>query len=188
MPTIRQLADELGVTKEAIRKQAATLPPNYVTTGTNKTKLINSDGASVIRGRVSRREDNNCQVATYSEPTIEPVGTIVSVLQKELDSKNAIIESQSRQLESQSRQLEQAHQSIQDLTAALASAQLSAQQAQALHAGTMHTQLKGKGASSAPITKNQDTEEELPASPSEPEKKPGLFARILGRVQTHPKA
>ena len=106
------------------------------------------------------------------------VGTLISMLQKELDSKNTVIESQSRQLE-------QAQQSIQELTAALNAAQLSAQQAQALHAGTMHKQLKE--GEPQPVAVTDQAEQEPPAAPApeppapaQPEKRPGIFARLFG--------
>lgn len=92
------------------------------------------------------------------------------MLQKELDTKNATIESQSRQLE-------QAHQSIQDLTAALQSAQLSAQQAQALHAGTLHKQLKEGEPEQSVVVEQADQS----APEQQPEKKPGYYHDYLGK-------
>lgn len=161
MTTIKQLADELGVSKQAIRKRINQLPPTDVTTGANRIILISDEAAQKIRDSINQLSTN---VTTNQVPTVD---TLITMMQKELDSKNATIESQSRQLE-------QAQQSIQDLTAALASAQLSAQQAQALHAGTLHKQLQEGEPEAAPVVVDE-------VEPGEKENKPGIFARIFGK-------
>lgn len=125
MKTIKQIADELGVTKEAVRKRAANLPPEMVTTGSNRQKLINDEGTKILTEEIASSAN---RVATNVPPTLPlDVGTIITTLQEELKHKNTLIESQ--------------QQSISELTAALEHTTTSLQAAQALHAGTMQKQI-----------------------------------------------
>lgn len=143
MKTVRQLADELGVTKQAVRKQVDKLPPNLISTGNNRTILINNEGIEIIRDKVLSKRPT---VDTNEIPKKEMVDTLVGMLQTELKSKNALIESQSRQLEEQTATIREQGQSIQDLTAALS-------RQQALHAGTIQHQLTEGGG--AELTDNE---------------------------------
>lgn len=186
MPTIKQLADELGMTKQGIRRYLEQLPAEYAQKDSKGVVQISSSAARKIRELVEQKR----KPVTGNKPVTEPVTvpgevtTLIAMLQKELDTKNATIESQSRQLE-------QAHQSIQDLTAALQSAQLSAQQAQALHAGTLHKQLKEgepeqsvvveQADQSAPEPEQPHRTEPEPAPEQQPEKKAGLLSRLFGK-------
>lgn len=123
MPTLKQLADELCVSKQAIRKHVNQLPPTMVSTGNNRTIVINDDGANIIRRKVSTKQT---QVDTNQTPTVDTA--IIAILQKELDEKNALIKAQ--------------QQSISELTAALENTTTSLAAAQALHAGTMKKQIE----------------------------------------------
>lgn len=137
MKTVRQLADELGMTKQGVRRYLKQLPPEYARKDSNGVIQISTVATKEIRKLVEQKRKpvtGNLPVTELVTVTSE-VTTLISMLQKELDAKNATIESQSRQLE-------QAQQSIRNLTAALKEAQLSAQAAQVLHAGTMRKQLE----------------------------------------------
>lgn len=222
MPTIKQLADELGMSKQGIRKYIAQLPADSVISKDDRGVVqLSSESAEIIKQMVSNRQNRvtGNQVVTNKPVTTElPVtrlendsvtgnqvvtdalvtgnsvvtenrvtgnqtrivteqkgelDTLISMLQKELDGKNAIIESQSRQLE-------HANQSIQELTIALKSAQVSAQQAQALHAGTLHKQLK-EGEQET-VTTEEYKEETAPVVPEDvvtATKKRGFFSRLI---------
>lgn len=72
--TIKELADELGVSKEAIRKVVANLPETCYQVGANNQRLINAEGIKQIRSKVNpKRPTTKCQpdgkqhqlVATY---------------------------------------------------------------------------------------------------------------------------
>ena len=55
MKTIKELAEELGVSKEAIRQQVTRLPPSCYQVGANRTKYINADGEAIIRQSVASK-------------------------------------------------------------------------------------------------------------------------------------
>lgn len=55
MMTIKELAEELQVSKQAIRNQVSKLPPTYYQVGTNKTILINEKGSDIIREKIKKR-------------------------------------------------------------------------------------------------------------------------------------
>ena len=121
MKTIKQIADELGVSKQRVSR--------YI-----KNNRIDA----AFRDRVALYYDNAAELSikshflsptTSGEPrcaskTDAAVDTLIAMLQKELDTKN-------RQMEAKDLQ-------IAELTTALVSAQQTAAAAQALHAGTMH--------------------------------------------------
>lgn len=139
MKTIKQIADELGVSKQAVRKQVDKLPPTLVSTGSNNAILINDDGIRIIREKVSTK---NTKVDTNQVSTVD---TLVDMLQKELEIKN----DQIRELNTR----------LAESNAALLIAQQSAQTAQALHAGTIKKQLTGM---TLEYTEEQPTADEEP--------------------------
>lgn len=155
MTTIKELADELGVTKQAIRRHVNKLPPRSVSTGDNKEILIDKPGADIIRKSVSSK---NVVVTTNLPPTID---TIVDTLTKQLEQKD--------------KQIEALQQSLNDTTEALKEAQASARAAQALHAGTMQQQLTEPPAGEVVAV-------EIPAEPiSEQEPRRGFSWWPFGR-------
>ena len=153
MKTIKQIADEIGVSKQAIQKRIAREPLNsyihpYVSTeGT--TKYISEAGEALIIGAFSKR--------VYTPSTVDEtetgideskyVDTLIAMLQKELDAKNTQIVS-----------LTEANR---ELTAALENTTASLAAAHALHAGTM---------------KHHLADGEI-----DPEQPSGFWARLFGR-------
>lgn len=111
MKTIKQIADELGVTKEAIRQQVAKLPPSYVTIGANRTKYINDDGQAILRQTVASK-------VTSKEPSLLPsekekddkLDTLITMLQKELDTKTEQLSIKDSQIEALNKRLAEAQQ------------------------------------------------------------------------------
>jgi len=127
--TIRQVADELGVSKDKIKYQVRKLPSNYLVKKGNITYL-NEDGILNIRdlmlGKTMQNSSVNNQVNIPSEEN-----EIYKILKSELEAKNKLIDEQ--------------QQSINKLTAALERTTASLQAAQMLHGGTMHKQLLDDG-------------------------------------------
>ena len=120
MKTIKQIADDLGVSKQAVSKRLSQLPPTEVTTNEHGIKLITPCGEKILKDSISPTK-------TQLPPTTtNQIDTLVSMLQKELDAKND-------QLTAKDKQIEQ-------LTAALEHTTASLQAAQALHAGTLQNQ------------------------------------------------
>jgi len=113
--TIKQIADELGVSKTAVRKKMTDEIKNQFSETIGNTVYISEQVEDLIKSAFLKTNENQ-----VSDNQSETVCTLVSMLQKELDIKNKQIEVQAATIES--------------LTTALAAAQ-------ALHAGTIQ-QLK----------------------------------------------
>ena len=121
MKTIKQLADELGISKTAVRKYfTADFREKHTQTNEKNTILIDETGCKLIAESLQKHPAN--PENKFAETTENQVlAEVVAMLRAELDIKNKQIE---------------------DLSTALAAAQQTAAQAQALHAGTMRKQLE----------------------------------------------
>ena len=125
MKTIRQIADEIGVSKQAVQQKLkkeplATACRQHTTTNGN-TKYINNQGIELIRAAFSTSVADN-ETATNDKQ-------LVDFFKEQLREKD--------------RQLAEKDKQIADITAALVAAQQTAAAAQALHAGTIQQQLTG---------------------------------------------
>lgn len=121
MKTIKELADNLGVSKTAVRKYlTADFRNNYTKTNEQNIILIDENGCKLIAE--SFRKPPQTTTNKVAETTENQVfAEIIATLKAELEIKNKQIE---------------------DLSTALASAQQTASQAQALHAATITKQLQ----------------------------------------------
>ncbi|MDR2728875.1 MAG: hypothetical protein LBB56_07060 [Chitinispirillales bacterium] len=148
MKTIKQVADELGISKDKIKYQVRKLPGEYIQKTGNVT-YINSDGVHILRERVGNlpgKAKGNNPLLTNDLPTVYP---LYEMLQQELETKNKLIDNMRADhvsaIESLRADIIQERQSnreqIADLTAALVATQQTAATAQALHAGTLQQQL-----------------------------------------------
>ena len=124
MKTIRQIADEIGVSKQAVFKKIKQEPLSTSLQGL----MVEVDGEKLIKQAFSE-----IIPSTKNEEKTAEVDGVVSVLQATIDTLQG-------QLEVKDRQLEQQVQAITRLTDALAAAQQTAAAAQALHAGTLQQQ------------------------------------------------
>ena len=150
MKTIRQIADEIGVSKQAVFKKIKREPLSTSLQGLTATVdgrlMVEVDGEKLIKQAFSEiapsTTDNQLTVVDglvdgASTPNAEKtaeVDGVISVLQATIDTLQG-------QLEVKDRQIEQQAQTITRLTDALAAAQQTAVAAQALHAGTIQQQL-----------------------------------------------
>ena len=175
MKTIRQIADEIGVSKQAVFKKIKREPLSTSLQGFTATVdgrlMVEVDGEKLIKQAFSEiapsTTDNQLTGAVdglvdapstkNAEKTAEVDG-VISVLQATIDTLQG-------QLEVKDRQIEQQAQTITRLTDALAAAQQTAAAAQALHAGTIQQQL---------ITGEAGTDQQ------EPEQKKSWFSKIFG--------
>ena len=140
MKTIRQIADEIGVSKQAVYKRYK-----------GKLHTVCAPYAHTVQGVLYLSEQaetlikqdflqNDCSNGAHTERSIGAVpeqsqeAGMVAVLQATIDTLQG-------QLEVKDRQIEQQAQTITRLTDALAAAQQTAVAAQALHAGTIQQQL-----------------------------------------------
>ena len=136
MKTVRQIADELGVSKTAVSKQIANLGLRSSLRKNGNQFAIDEQQEVLIKQAFleKTKTENANQSQTKTQTENHEVGDLVCVLQATIDTLQG-------QLEVKDRQLEQQAQTITRLTDALAAAQQTAAAAQALHAGTIQQQL-----------------------------------------------
>lgn len=132
MKTIRQIADEIGVSKTAVSKQIANLGLRSGLRKNGNQFAIDEHQEALIKQAFF--EKSQTENANQSQTENHEVGDLVCVLQATIDTLQ-------RQLEVKDRQIEQQAKTITRLTDALAAAQQTAAAAQALHAGTIQQQL-----------------------------------------------
>lgn len=167
--TIKQIADELGVSKTAVRKKMTDEVKTKFAETVSGVIYISVCGENLIKQAFSKDEPET-SVSGVCENQFPPVSGQVS------GEFAVVIEALKHQLEVKDRQIEQQQQSIKELTAALENTTLSLKAAQALHAGTMHQQLEIlPPISGEPLNERQDPR------PAEPEQKQGLWKRFFGK-------
>jgi len=139
MKTIKQIADELGVSKDKVKYQVRKLPDNCLVKVGNIIYLTD-DGClktkEIMQDKNMKDSPGNYPVITRN--SLEEENELYIILKAELELKNKQIETLQADLAS-----ERVHnrEQIEKLTAALVTAQQSAHAAQALHAGTMQKHL-----------------------------------------------
>ena len=129
MKTIRQIADEIGVSKTAVSKQIANLGLRSGLRKNGNQFVIDEQQEALIKQAFlekSQTEIEN-QTQTKSQTENHEVSDLVCVLQATIDTLQGQLEVKDRQIEK--------------LTEALIAAQQTAAAAQALHAGTIQQQL-----------------------------------------------
>lgn len=144
MKTIRQIADELGVSKQAVYKRFKgklyTVCAPYAHTEQGVLYLEEQGETLIKQDFLQDDRSVGAHTDTHTERSNGAVleqgqqVDFVAVLQATIDTLQG-------QLEVKDRQIEQQAQTITRLSDALVAAQQTAAAAQALHAGTMHQQL-----------------------------------------------
>lgn len=125
--TIKQLADELGVSKTAIRKKMTDEVKTKFAETVSGVVYISEDGENIIKkGFLKSKSETSVSGNQFAVVSGE-FAEIIEVLQKQLAIKDL--------------QIEQQQKSITELTAALENTTSSLKAAQALHAGTIQQQL-----------------------------------------------
>ena len=138
--TVKEIAAEIGVSKQAVFKKMKREPLSTglqgLTTTVDGRLTVSVDGEKLIKqaflGHEPSTTDNRLTVevdgpSTKSEEKTAAVDGVISVLQATIDTLQGQLEVKDRQIEK--------------LTEALVSAQKTAAAAQALHAGTIQQQL-----------------------------------------------
>ena len=150
--TIKQIADELGVTKQAVHqrrksKELSTALQPFTTT-VDGIVYISVYGEKLIKAAFMGQQAVN-EPATVYDNGNPAVDTLIAMLKAELDGKN--------------QQIADLNARLADTTAALLAAQKNLDTAQALHIGTIRKQLTG----------GEDLQREIP-------QRRGLLARLFG--------
>lgn len=137
MKTIREIADEIGVSKQAVFKKIKREPLSTSLRGLTSTVdgrlTVSVDGEKLIKQAFSQDapSTNHQPVDGVVDGQVDgPVDGMIAVLQATIDTLQG-------QLEVKDRQIEQQAQTITRLSDALVAAQQTVAAAQALHAGTL---------------------------------------------------
>lgn len=174
MKTIRQIADEIGVSKQAVFKKIKREPLSTSLQGLTATVdgrlMVEVDGEKLIKQAFSEIAPSTTTnqltgavdglvdaPSIKNEEKMAEVDGVISVLKATIDTLQG-------QLEVKDRQIEQQAQTIIRLTDTLAAAQQTAAAAQALHAGTIQQQL---------LTGEAGVDQQ------EPEQKRGWFSKLF---------
>lgn len=133
MKTIKQIADEMGVSKQAVQKRIAREPlctsiQPYISTNAG-TKYIEDTGITLIKAAFSAAGPTTQSIPVHTDKK-ETMDILVSMLQKELDRKDSQLAAKDRQITDLSAQLAAT-------TDALLAAQKTIDNEQLLHARTM---------------------------------------------------
>jgi DNA-binding transcriptional MerR regulator len=134
--TIKEIAAECKVSEQAIRgwcrrnHVAKDAKGSFAISESQKRKLY-LHYFGVARNEVAKPAKASCETYETSETVL------ISMLQKELDRKDA-------QLSAKDEQIRELNVRLSECSAALLAAQETARAAQALHAGTMQQQLAGE--------------------------------------------
>lgn len=134
--TIKEIAAECKVSEQAIRgwcrrnHVAKDAKGSFAISESQKRKLY-LHYLGVARNEVAKPAKASCETYETSETVL------ISMLQKELDRKDA-------QLSAKDEQIRELNIRLSECSAALLAAQETARAAQALHAGTMQQQLAGE--------------------------------------------
>jgi chromosome segregation ATPase len=144
MKTIKQIADELGVSKQAVHKKrrsaALSTSLQQFTSTVDGVVYVSVDGETLLKRAFAAtdRQPVDGRLSTTVDGQVDGQLTVlqsaIDALRQELDAKNTQIEAKDVQLAEKDKQID-------NLTAALIGAQESARAAQALHAGTIQAQL-----------------------------------------------
>lgn len=124
MKTIKQMADELGIDKQRVYRF---IKKNHIKEAHQKNGVNQYDetAENLIIGHFSKNDRIN--EAHQNRVKNDTVEALVEMLRQELEIKN--------------KQIDELHDRLSEVTTALTEAQKSLQSAQALHAGTIQTQL-----------------------------------------------
>lgn len=134
--TIKQIADEIGVSKTAVRNKIANLGLQSSLRKNGNQFAIDNEQESLIKSAFIEIESQTKianQVCDETE-TFRLVCDMVCVFKQQLEEKD-------KQLQEKDKQLEQHQQRIKELTSALDNTTDSLKAAQALHAGTIQQNL-----------------------------------------------
>lgn len=124
MKTVRQVANDLGVSRQAIYKRLSTMQTTMLSTDDKGVTRINSNGEAFLKSKLSTKQTAEQSTDSQVDSTVD---TVISMLKSELEIKNE--------------QIRELNARLAESNAALVIAQQSAQAAQVLHAGTMKKQL-----------------------------------------------
>lgn len=146
--TIRQIAEEIGVSKQAVYKRYKgklhTVCAPY--THTEQGVLYLSEQAETLIKQDFLQDDRSNGAHTYAHTDAHTERSIGAVLEQSQEASivavlQATIDTMQGQLVVKDKQIEELNARLAEVNSALVAAQQTAQAAQALHAGTIQQQL-----------------------------------------------
>lgn len=200
--TIKEIAEELGVSKQAVFKKIKQVPlsteiEKFIST-VNGKKLVSVDGEILIKQAFQRKQKRKQKTVDVNvdakddgkkftvgdmvdgipSKSQEQENTLAAAFQTAIDALTRQLEEKDRQLAEKDKLLEWQTKTIEELATSLAVAQHTAQAAQALHAGTLQRQIEDVPIMQAEEMKvaTETAEEIMP----EYEKRRSIFSRIFG--------
>ena len=134
--TIKEIADELGVSKTAVSKQIANLGLRSSLRKNGNQFAIDEHQEALIKQAFSEKSQTEIENQTQTKTQTEnhEVGDLVCVLQTTVDTLQ-------EQLSVKDQQIRELNARLAECSTALLAAQETARAAQALHAGTIQQQL-----------------------------------------------
>ncbi len=200
--TIKEIAEEIGVSKQAVFKKINQVPlsteiEKFIST-VNGKKLVSVDGEILIKQAFRRKQKRKQKTVDVNvdakddgkkftvgdmvdgipSKSQEQENTLAAAFQTAIDALTRQLEEKDRQLAEKDKLLEWQTKTIEELATSLAVAQHTAQAAQALHAGTLQRQIEDVPIMQAEEMKvaTETAEEIMP----EYEKRRSIFSRIFG--------
>ena len=163
--TIKEIAEEIGVSKQAVFKKINQVPlsteiEKFIST-VNGKKLVSVDGEILIKQAFQRKQKRKQKTVDVNvdakddgkkftvgdmvdgipSKSQEQENTLAAAFQTAIDALTRQLEEKDRQLAEKDKLLEWQTKTIEELATSLAVAQHTAQAAQALHAGTINAYL-----------------------------------------------
>lgn len=135
MKTIKQLADEIGVSKTAVRKQIANSGLRSSLRKNGNQFVISEPQESLILK--SFMKDSQTKIENQSETKNVEFSDLLCTLQNTISMLQ-------EQMNVKDQQIQMLNERLSDITSALAATQQTAATAQALHAGTIQQQIECK--------------------------------------------
>ena len=137
MKTIRALAEEIGVTKQAIfqkmKKEPLASSLDNLTTRIGGIVYVYPEGEGIIKEQFHRVQQ------IFTIPKIDSAAD--NFLKQQLDRKDRQLEVLNLHISTKDKQIESLNKQIEELSAALATSQEQTKTAQTLHAGDIHREI-----------------------------------------------
>ena len=169
--TIKQLANELGVSKTTINKVISSLGVQHTLHKVGNKYMLSEIQILQIKNQIENQKlkiENQKSKIENLEPKIENQN-LIFILEKQLALLNEQLALKDEQIKDYRQQIKSYQEQILILTQSLHNATTALTAAQALHAGTIQKQLTEHSESIEPSSE-----------PEQPKQKQSLFSRLFG--------
>jgi TolA-binding protein len=169
--TIKQIADEIGVSKQAVTKCIDNLGLRSLLTKNGNCFLIENSQEKAIKSAFATHKNNNQSANQNSNQSPTELSKIISVLQSTINTLQIQITTKDEQIKAQQQQLVTKDEQLRQLTVAMENTTAALTAAQILHAGTIREQL----------TLAQNQTEETPITKQKKKFNRGFLKRMFGK-------